>query len=210
MEKWSNFFVDHDVRVRANRIWVQKGRPKGHAEAYWREALAELEAEGLAKSELVLARLVASNPTHKRQTMTYMTLGETYSIGLQSIDGEHRELMDLINQIHEALHTPAPQGEVKEMFHRLAACVSTHFWQEESQFVGTGYLDATLHARKHEHLTTVLSCFQSGIDRMGRSVSFEDQLSFVRDWLLDHITNEDQQFADYISAQERPPMSAVG
>jgi len=138
-----------------------------------------------------------------------MTLSESYTIGMQSIDEEHGELVALINQIHEALHTPAPQDEVKEMFQQLAACVSTHFRQEESQFVGTEYLDATLHARKHEHLTMVLSCFQSGIDGMGRSVSFEDQLSFLRDWLLDHIANEDQQFADYINAQERPPRSAA-
>ena len=209
MEERSSFFSDHDVRVRANRIWVRKGRPEGQAAAHWREGLAELEAEGLAKREPVPPRLVVSNPTGKKQTTAYMTLGEAYSVGMRSIDEEHRELMDLINQIHEALHTPAPQDKVKEMFQRLAACVSTHFWQEESQFEGTGYQDAALHTRKHEHLTTVLSGFQSGIDGMGRSVSFENQLSFLRDWLLDHIANEDQQFADYINAQERPPRSAA-
>ena len=53
----SNTFSDHDVRVRAHQIWVNNGRPEGHAEYrlretlnYWREALAELEAEGLASS----------------------------------------------------------------------------------------------------------------------------------------------------------------
>jgi len=210
LKEWSSFFSDHDVRVRANWIWVQKGRPEGQAWAYWREALAELEAEVLAKGKPVPARLIVSNPTSERQTMAYMTLSETYSTGMQSIDEEHGELIALINQIHETLHTPAPQDDVKEMFQRLAGCASMHFRQEESQFTGIGYLDATQHARQHEHLITVLSCFQSGIDGMGRSVSFEDQLSFLRDWLLDHIANEDQQFADYVNAQERPPMSAVG
>lgn len=209
MGERSGFFSDHDVRVRANWIWAQKGRPEGQSWAYWREALAELAAEELAKNKPVPARLTVSSPTSKRQTTAYMTLSESYTIGMQSIDAEHGELMALINQIHEALHTPTPQDEVKELFQRLAACASTHFWQEETQFVETGYLDATPHARQHENLKMVLSCFQSGIDGMGRSVSFEDQLSFLRDWLLDHIANEDQQFADYVNAQEQPPMSAA-
>ena len=38
-------FSDYDVRVRAYRIWERSGRPEGHAEEHWREALAELEAE---------------------------------------------------------------------------------------------------------------------------------------------------------------------
>jgi hemerythrin len=141
--------------------------------------------------------------------MAYMKLSETYRIGMQSIDEEHGNLMDLINQAHEALRASAPRDEVEKMFQRLAACASTHFWQEEALFVGTGYPDAILHTRKHEHLTMILSCFERGTDRMGRSVSFEDQLSFLRDWLLDHIANEDKDFSDYLGAQTRPKLSAA-
>jgi hypothetical protein len=42
-------FSDYDIRVRAYRIWERSGRPEGHAEEHWREALAELEEEKLAK-----------------------------------------------------------------------------------------------------------------------------------------------------------------
>lgn len=141
--------------------------------------------------------------------MAYMTLSGTYNLGLHSIDEEHGALMNLINQIHEALQASTPEDEVKTLFRRLTACAAAHFCQEEALFAGTGYPDAARHARQHEHLTTVLSCFQNGVDKMGRPVTFEDQLSFVRDWLLDHITNEDQELGDYLSARERPTLSAV-
>ena len=62
-------FSDHEVRVRAHQIWVNNGRPEGHAEyhwrvtlSYWREALAELEAEGLAKGGSVPALCAVSHP----------------------------------------------------------------------------------------------------------------------------------------------------
>jgi hypothetical protein len=45
-------FSDYDIRVRAYRIWERTGRPEGHAEEHWREALAELEAEKQAKQKV--------------------------------------------------------------------------------------------------------------------------------------------------------------
>jgi hemerythrin len=135
--------------------------------------------------------------------MAYMTLSGAYNIGLPSIDGEHAELMDLINQIHEGLHAHASQDELKKLFQRLTDCASTHFWREEMQFVETGYPDAAIHTHKHEHLMMILSCFQSGVDRTGRAVSVEDQLGFLRDWLLDHIDNEDRQLGNYLAARKR-------
>ena len=50
-----NTFSDQDVRVRAHQIWVRNGRPEGQAEYHWRDALAELEAEELAKGRRVPA-----------------------------------------------------------------------------------------------------------------------------------------------------------
>jgi hemerythrin len=135
--------------------------------------------------------------------MTYMTLSDTYRVGLPSVDGEHEELMDLINQIYEGLHAHASQNEVNQMFQRFTDCTSTHFWREEMQFAETRYPDAVTHTRKHEHLMKTLACFGHGVDRMGRTVSVEDQLDFLRDWLLDHIDTEDRQFGDYLSAQKR-------
>lgn len=61
----STLFSDYDVRVRAYRIWERTGRPEGHAEDHWREALAELEAEKLAqhKPEVPPQPTVSRAPT---------------------------------------------------------------------------------------------------------------------------------------------------
>lgn len=128
----------------------------------------------------------------------YMTLSETYRVSLPSVDEKHGKIIDVINQIHEALQASAHPGEVRKMFRCLALCSWRDFWHEETLFKGTTYPDASQHTRKHEHLMAVLSCFQHGADRMGRPMTYEDQLGFVRDWLLDHIANEDQQLANYL------------
>jgi hypothetical protein len=38
-------FSDHEVRVRAFRIWQKQQKPESEAEGYWRQALDELQAE---------------------------------------------------------------------------------------------------------------------------------------------------------------------
>ena len=58
----SNTFSDHDVRVRAHQIWVRNGSPEGQAEYHWKDALAELEAEELAKGRRVPALIEVSTP----------------------------------------------------------------------------------------------------------------------------------------------------
>lgn len=64
LEERANKFSDYDVRVRAHQIWVRNGSPEGNAEFDWREALAELVAEGLLKSGPVPAfPQVSSSPT---------------------------------------------------------------------------------------------------------------------------------------------------
>lgn len=45
------YFSDHDVRVRAYLIWEREGRPEGQAEAFWHQAIAELEQAYRAQAD---------------------------------------------------------------------------------------------------------------------------------------------------------------
>ena len=141
--------------------------------------------------------------------MAYMTWSEAISVGSQSIDAEHREMMDVINQLHVSLVASDPEDKLMKIFQRLTDCTMEHFRSEEKHFVGTDYPRATIHARKHEHLVLILGCFHTGFDTTGKRVSFEEQLDFLRDWLLDHIATEDRRLGDYLNLQERSRSSSI-
>jgi hemerythrin len=133
--------------------------------------------------------------------MAYMPWNETYSVGVESIDDEHRELMGLLDELKEGLEASASEVDIKKIFRRLIICASTHFWHEEKYFEETDYPRAAVHRRKHEHLMVILTCFQKGFDQSGLHISFEDQIAFLRDWLIDHIACEDRPLGDYLNAQ---------
>lgn len=136
--------------------------------------------------------------------------GEIPQIGVAFLDDEHLGLMVLIYQLDAALRAAAPQGEITRIVQELVRATETHFWHEEAEFMGTGYPRAAQHARQHVHLKTILACVQRSLDRTGRDVSFAAQLAFLRDWLLDHIVNEDKPLGDYLNGVASFEMSRTG
>jgi hemerythrin-like metal-binding protein len=137
--------------------------------------------------------------------MAFMNWGTGFSVGVQAIDEEHQEMIALVNQVHDHLCSSTPDEDLKKAFERLSSYTVTHFWNEERLFLPTAYPRAAIHARKHKHLLTILGCFQSCIDRTGRYFKLEEQLDFLREWMMDHITTEDAWVGAYLTHQEAPP-----
>lgn len=129
--------------------------------------------------------------------------GEIYKVGIPFVDDEHSTLMALIDQLQEHLYAGASEQQIGQTYSKLVSFTEAHFLHEEQNFVGTAYPRAAIHARQHKHLKTILAAFQRGIDRTGQHVPFERQVSFLRDWLTDHILNEDKPAAGYWKAQDQ-------
>ncbi len=158
------------------------------------------DASHLTSAQPGAPRLTQRWRDGKDAAVASITLGEVHKTGVRFIDDEHGELMALINKLHGELQAFAPENEIRKTFQQLLDVTATHFWHEEKNFAG--YPRAAIHARKHQHLKTILSSFQRGLDRTGRQESFAAQLEFLRDWLMDHIVTEDKPFGDFLKAQE--------
>ena len=142
--------------------------------------------------------------------MAKVTSPEMLKIGVPHLDDEHSGLLALIRTLDEALRAGAPRAEIAGIFQTLLRATETHFWHEEAEFMGTGFPRAAQHARQHVHLKTILVCVQRSLDCSGRDVAFADQLTFLRDWLMDHIVNEDKPLGDYLNALESSALARTG
>ncbi len=137
--------------------------------------------------------------------MTFLSWSPEYSVGMPSIDREHMELMELVNQIHDELCASAPEAALRILFLRLSTHVLRHFWNEEKLFMGTSYPRADAHAHKHACLLKSLETFQKRLIPVGQSFALEEQLDGLRHWLMDHITTEDIWLGAYLTRRELPP-----
>jgi hemerythrin len=75
-----------------------------------------------------------------------------YSVGIEAVDHEHRELVDLINRLYEEARVRGSKVAVLGFFGDLFKAISAHFALEERVMRERGYDQLTQHKNDHERL----------------------------------------------------------
>jgi len=75
-----------------------------------------------------------------------------YSVGIEAVDHEHRELIDLVNRLHDELPRQGATSTVEGFFGDLFMGISAHFALEERFMREHGYDQFLQHKTDHERL----------------------------------------------------------
>jgi hemerythrin-like metal-binding protein len=75
-----------------------------------------------------------------------------YSVGIEAVDHEHKELIDLINRLHDELMEKGVDLTVEAFFGDLFKGISAHFALEERFMREHRYDQFTQHKGDHERL----------------------------------------------------------
>jgi hemerythrin len=75
-----------------------------------------------------------------------------YSVGVEAVDHEHRELIDLINTLYDQLTEGQSKVKVEAFFGDLFKGISAHFALEERFMSERRYDQLTEHKSDHERL----------------------------------------------------------
>jgi len=75
-----------------------------------------------------------------------------YSVGIEAVDHEHRELVELINHLHEKATTQGSKVAVLGFFGDLYKAISAHFALEERFMREKDYDQLARHKGDHERL----------------------------------------------------------
>jgi hemerythrin len=129
----------------------------------------------------------------------FVTWNDSWVIGVQEIDAQHKKLVSLLNQLHEALS----QGQGKEVLagvlDSLVRYTKAHFTAEERLMQQNGYPDLISHKREHEQLTEKVLEFQKNFtsSRIGMGV---EVVHFLGTWLQSHIRGSDKKYVPFLHA----------
>lgn len=121
------------------------------------------------------------------------------SVGIDEIDAQHRALIDLINEMQDALARDLPRKEQLAVLARLAEYTKIHFAVEESLMRILGYPDYEQHRSQHEGLVRSMLDLQRRLDAGDASID-EGLMRHLRHWLLDHILNSDRDYSRFFLA----------
>ena len=121
-----------------------------------------------------------------------MIWSDKYSVGVASIDNEHHELFDAINDVQAAVKNNEERGKIGSLLNTVAEGTRAHFASEEAMMAASKYNGMALHALKHQHLLEQADAF---IARFNRGFDLnKHSLIFLRDWFIPHILETDLNF----------------
>ena len=84
--------------------------------------------------------------------MALLQWKDRYSVGIEAVDFEHKELIDLINRLYDEWTQGGSRGSVEGFFGDLYEGISAHFALEEHFMRERGYDQLVAHKNDHERL----------------------------------------------------------
>jgi len=117
---------------------------------------------------------------------------DKFKTGDPGVDEEHREIIDLINQLHEKLQkTDLNREDVSDFLGDINTRISAHFALEESIMREKNYEDYTGHKADHDQLLDDIRDIMDYYDN-GSYEEFESELSIhLKDWFTVHFATRD-------------------
>ena len=122
---------------------------------------------------------------------------EAFSVGIPSINAQHKKLVDLINQLHQAMLDGAVADELKTILGELINYTVIHFAYEEKLFAEHGYPEVEGHKAVHEALKAKVVELQNDFIA-GKPVMGMEVMNFLREWLTGHIQGDDRKYSQFL------------
>lgn len=122
--------------------------------------------------------------------MSLIEWKDHFSVGVPSIDLEHREMIDLINELHQRMRGQDGQDSIVETLGEIYARISAHFALEEKLMRAASYEHLDAHKADHESLLDELLDIMDGVESDGdyNEQRLSDALSA---WFSEHFRTHD-------------------
>lgn len=124
-----------------------------------------------------------------------------YSVGVPAFDAQHKQLIQMVNRLYDAMKAGRGQDVLAEILIQLVQYTKRHFAAEEAMFDQIGFAGAAAHKAKHAELTRKVQEFQQKLQSGSAAISVQ-LTAFLKQWLLEHILQEDKKYSS--AAREAP------
>lgn len=121
-----------------------------------------------------------------------------YQTGYKRIDDQHRELVNIINDLYETgvvgdLSNEYVRRSFNAIIKRTIDYATYHFSYEEKIMKAINYSIAKEHISKHRSFSIKVVEEVNKYDN-GDNLVIEDFIEFLKNWLINHIIVEDKKF----------------
>lgn len=139
-----------------------------------------------------------------QQTAVNFKWQKDYEIGIETIDSEHKSIIDNYEKLYSYMKTGKGHDYYSEIVNFMRTYIDEHFSHEEAFQEEIQYDKRAEHAMYHED-------FKKSVERIiqdydGKTVSNMNLVRinlFLKDWILHHILVEDAKIGEFYKRQTR-------
>lgn len=125
---------------------------------------------------------------------------ESYSVGIQEIDDQHKELIKIINDLQEALELDKDSESIAKILEAVVDYTHHHFAYEEKLLEKHGYPDLEEHKKLHVEYRNKMADLKEQFE--SSRMFFKPKLvKEILLWLRRHILQVDMEYSRYLKKE---------
>jgi hemerythrin len=132
--------------------------------------------------------------------MSYFPWKPEYSVHVTEIDLQHKKLVELMNDLYNAMREGKGSAFLGEAVDKLARYTLTHFATEERLMQTAVYPGFAAHKLEHDAFVAKVKDFQTQLQN-GQMALTVTVSNFLKEWLVKHILDSDMQYSTYLTGK---------
>lgn len=126
------------------------------------------------------------------------TWSNNYSVGIEEIDNQHKELLVLISKLFEGTRFKKDVKEISELTSNLIEFASCHFDYEVKIMQEYKYPEISAHTIEHVEIIKRLKEFYYGLSNYDVDDFASELMILLKSWFVNHLTYTDKKLYDYL------------
>lgn len=132
--------------------------------------------------------------------MAFIDWSNNLSVDIKGLDDQHKKLIDLINQLNEAMKVGKGKDVIGKVLASLIDYTKYHFGTEEKLMQTHSYPSYIIHKKAHDDLTKQALDLQKKLEAGNLAITIE-VMGFLKDWLSKHIMSTDKQYSSFFKGK---------
>jgi len=154
-------------------------------------------AEAISNSRNLQLPESSDSPQH-----IFMAWKDSLSVGVNSIDEQHKKLVNFLNRMFSALKMGKGEAVIEEIMSELLEYTQYHFSHEEKLMFKFAYEKREEHIGLHKKLIERALNFAGKVKSSKDTKVILETLDFLKEWLINHIGHEDMKYREFFKANK--------
>lgn len=129
--------------------------------------------------------------------MEVISWNDTLSVKINSIDAQHKKLVELINTFYENIQKGSTKGKLLELIDALKQYTVYHFSTEERYMMRFNFPEYKNHKQEHDKFVETVLDFEKRY-KNGKLILTVEITNFIKEWVTNHIKGTDKKYSDLL------------